>query len=126
MGVDLQNDGFVYDVFVVATKFIGEAIYIVAHLVEVCKLSTWNFFWENTVGLNVFGNVVETELERSSGNYTVTTGEEIKADNRFKNRRFTGTLRTENCNSWQIDVLLQTNISKFVLKSRWLTIIMVQ
>ncbi len=74
MGVDLENDGFVDDIFVVAAKFVGESINIVTHLRKVCKLATWNFLRENTVGLNVFRYVVETELEGSSGNNTVTTG----------------------------------------------------
>lgn len=62
MGINLENDGFVDNIFIGSAKFVCETINVVTHLMEVCELAAWNFLWENTIGLNVFADVIKTEL----------------------------------------------------------------
>jgi hypothetical protein len=72
--IDLQDNWFINDVFIVAAKFVGEPVNVVPYFRKIGEFFAWNLLWENTVGLYVLGNVIETELERSSRDDTITTG----------------------------------------------------
>lgn len=74
MRVDLQDNWFINDVFIVAAKFVGEPVDVVPDFWKIGEFSAWNLLRENTVGLYVFRNVIESELERSSRDDTITTG----------------------------------------------------
>jgi hypothetical protein len=71
--VNLQNNRFIDDIFVVSAKFVCEPINVVSDLWKICKLFAWDFFRENTVGFNIFRNMIKTKFKRSSGYDTITT-----------------------------------------------------
>jgi len=59
--------------------------------------------------------MVESELERSTRHETITSGEEVKTDDRLQNGGFTRTLGAEHCDTGQFDEFLHAHISQIIL-----------
>lgn len=60
VGVNLEHDWLVNDVFVISANFIRKPNDVVLHLLEVCKFSSRNFIGKNRIGGDIPINVVET------------------------------------------------------------------
>lgn len=114
MRVHLKNDRLVNNVLVGTAHLVSQVNNVVSHLLEVSELLALDLVGEDSEGSSSLVHMVETQLKRSSSDDTVTTGQEIKTHNRLKNGRFTSRLRTKHGDSWQINILLQSTISKFV------------
>ena len=115
MRVHLQNDRYIYDILFGTAHLICKAVDVVPDLAKVGEFPARNLVREHRVGFSSVINVVETQLEWTSGHNTIATGEKIQSDNRLEHGGFTSGLGAKHCNSRQIDVLVKTDISQFIL-----------
>jgi hypothetical protein len=115
MGVDLEHDGLINDVGAVAANLVGKTNNMLLHFFEIGEFLSGNLIGEHCVGFLVEGCMIETHFEGATRAKTSGTGKEIKSHNRFEDRRLSGRLTTEHCDTGQRDILLETNITEFIL-----------
>ena len=113
---DLKHNGFVDDVLLCTAHLIRETNDVVSDFTEFGEFLSWNLVGEHSVRLNSFVHVVQTHLEWTSSDDTVTTGQEVQTHDGLEDRGLTCRLTTQHCDSWQVDVLLEAAISQFILE----------
>lgn len=84
VGVHLEYNWLVNNVFIVSANFVREPDDVVLNFLEVCEFSSRNFIRENCIWRCVSIYVVETKLKGTSRDYTITSWQEVKTDDRFQ------------------------------------------
>jgi len=112
--INRQNNWFVNDVLTFTTNLVCKEIDSLLYLCKIGELFVWHLLklgpWSN-----VLRCMVKSELQWSPSNDTITSWQKVKTNNRLEYTRFTSGLSSQHCNSWQLDILLETHISQFIL-----------
>ena len=80
MRVDVEDNRVINDVSLRARDFVCEGDDRVANLLEIGEFLSLDLLGELGPGLLALGLMVETELEGSTGDQTVTSWQEVEAD----------------------------------------------
>ena len=113
--VDVENNGVVNDVGASATNFVCKFDNHITDLLEVGKFPSLNLLRELGPRLGAVCLMVKTQLKGSTGDETITTRQEVEADDRLEDRRLTSRLGAKHCNTGQLDKLLDAHVSQIVL-----------
>mmetsp|Transcript_11083 Transcript_11083/g.16856 ORF Transcript_11083/g.16856 Transcript_11083/m.16856 type:complete len:282 (+) Transcript_11083:1587-2432(+) len=113
MRVDAEHDGLIDDVLAGSTDLVGEEVDRLFHLLEVGELLVGHLF-ELSPRLDAFRGVVQTQFQGSTGYNTISSGQEVDTNDGLEDRRFTRGLGSQNTNPWQLDVLLEADITEFI------------
>lgn len=86
--VDSEYDRLIDDVFTLTTDLVCQEVDCLLHFWEISELLVCYLF-EFGPGSRAVRLMVESQLERSSSDYTITSGQEIESHDILKHTRFT-------------------------------------
>lgn len=112
--VDVEHDRVVNDVSRGSSNLICQLDNLVSHLAKVGKLLAFGFLRELGPGLGALRLMVETQLKWTPRHETISSREAVETDDGFEDGGFTRTLRSEHCDSRQLDEFLHTDISQVI------------
>jgi len=113
MRVDRKHDWLINNILALTTNLVGQKVNRLLDFGEVGELLIWHLF-ELCPRLDIFCRMVQTQLEGTARNDTITSRQEVKTNDRFEHRRLTGRLSTKHGNSRQFDELLKADISQLI------------
>lgn len=85
MGVDSQHNWLIDDIFTFTADFVCQEVDCLFNFCKISELLVGNFV-ELCPWLNVLGCMIESQLQGSPCDDTITSWEEIKTDDGFEHR----------------------------------------
>jgi len=99
MGVDRENDWFIDNVLTLTTDLICQEVNGLLDLSEVSELLVWHLIklgpW-----LDLITDVIQSKLEWTSSDDTISPGEEVETDDGLEDGGLTCRLSSQHCNFW--------------------------
>jgi hypothetical protein len=89
MRIDGEHNRLINNVLALTTNLVRQKIYGLLDLVEVCELLV-RYLIKLGPGLDIFCRMIQTELEWTPCNDTVTSRQEVETDNGLEYRRLSG------------------------------------